>query len=195
MITKSIELNEGLTRAGDIVYAFRFLKLLVTPFNKTKAFELGIIDEKGKVLKKAAERKTPEEKDAYTMFHRLVFNIKKLIPGKRLGSYAAALFLIRESTGMSDEAIMKCINETGEPEFIDESFSYISEGSLVPGNFFLKKNACNPVTGDELGNIGDCVVNEDFQDPIGNFMDINIYRVKHKITNQELYVTQDILER
>ena len=66
---------------------------------------------------------------------------------------------------------------------------------MVPGNFFLKKNACNPVTGDELGNIGDCVVNEDFQDPIGNFMDINIYRVKHKITNQELYVTQDILER
>ena len=118
MITKSIGINEGLTRAGDIVYAFRFLKLLVTPFNKTKAFELGIIDEKGKVLKKAAERKTPEE-----------------------------------------------------------------------------KNACNPVTGDELGNIGDCVVNEDFQDPIGNFMDINIYRVKHKITNQELYVTQDILER
>ena len=122
MITRSIEINEGLTRAGDVVYAFRFLKLLVTPFNKTKAFELGIIDEKGKVLKKSAERKTPEEKDAYTMFHRLVFNIKKLIPGKRLGSYAAALFLIRESTGMSDEAIMKCINEIGEPEFIEESF-------------------------------------------------------------------------
>ena len=38
-----------LSKAADTIYAFRFLKLLTTPFNKTKAFELGIIDEKGKI--------------------------------------------------------------------------------------------------------------------------------------------------
>ena len=31
-------------RAGDLLFTFRFLTLLVTPFEKTKAFELGIID-------------------------------------------------------------------------------------------------------------------------------------------------------
>ena len=31
-------------KAGDLVYTFRFLALLVTPFEKTKAFELGLID-------------------------------------------------------------------------------------------------------------------------------------------------------
>ena len=41
------------SRAGDLFYAFRFLKLLVTPFKKTKAYQLGIVDETGKVLKKA----------------------------------------------------------------------------------------------------------------------------------------------
>ena len=47
------------SRAGDLFYAFRFLKLLVTPFKKTKAFQLGIVDEKGKVLKRAKERTKP----------------------------------------------------------------------------------------------------------------------------------------
>ena len=38
--------------AIDAFITFRFLKLLVTPFNKTEAFKFGIIDERGKVLKK-----------------------------------------------------------------------------------------------------------------------------------------------
>ena len=47
------QLQEGLiSKTGDLFYAFRFLKLLVTPFNKTKAFELGILDKDGKNLKK-----------------------------------------------------------------------------------------------------------------------------------------------
>ena len=40
-----------LTRAGDLVYTIRFLKLLTTSFDKSKAFKLGIIDAKGKKLK------------------------------------------------------------------------------------------------------------------------------------------------
>ena len=48
-----------LTRAGDLVYTIRFLKLLTTSFDKTKAFKMGLIDAKGKKLKSP---KTPEEK-------------------------------------------------------------------------------------------------------------------------------------
>ena len=68
-------------RAADLVYTFRFLTLLVTPFEKTEAFKLGLVDEKGKKLKKA---QSADEKNAYTPFHRLVFNIKRLmskVPG------------------------------------------------------------------------------------------------------------------
>ena len=89
-----------LSRAGDLVYTFRFLKLLITPFNKTKAFELGIIDEDG-VRQKSVKMDSTEKKSAFTTFHRLVFNIKKIMAkapggGSRLASYAAALFLIKE---------------------------------------------------------------------------------------------------
>ena len=68
-------------RAADLVYTFRFLTLLVTPFEKTEAFKLGLLDAKGKKLKKA---KTAAEKNADTPFHRLVFNVKRLmekVPG------------------------------------------------------------------------------------------------------------------
>ena len=35
-------------RAGDLVYTFRFLRLLTTPFEETEAFKQGIIDKDGK---------------------------------------------------------------------------------------------------------------------------------------------------
>ena len=49
-----------LSRAADLGYAFRFLKLLTTPWNKLKAYELGIVDENGKNLKKASSRPSKE---------------------------------------------------------------------------------------------------------------------------------------
>ena len=39
-----------MSRVVDALIAYRLLKLLVTPFNKTKAYKMGIIDDKGKVL-------------------------------------------------------------------------------------------------------------------------------------------------
>ena len=55
-----------MSRVIDAVIAYRVLKLLVTPFNRTKAFELGIIDEKGKVLKKSRDIKNPKNE---TLIH------------------------------------------------------------------------------------------------------------------------------
>ena len=57
---------------------YQFIRLLVTPFNKTDAFKQGIIDKDGKYLKKQKDLLTTDEKKASTLFHRLVFNIKKL---------------------------------------------------------------------------------------------------------------------
>ena len=42
-------------RVIDALIAYRLLKLLVTPFKKTKAYQMGIIDDKGKVLIKAKQ--------------------------------------------------------------------------------------------------------------------------------------------
>ena len=42
--------------------AYRFLRLLVTTFEKTKSFELCVIDQDCNVLKKKRDRKTKAEK-------------------------------------------------------------------------------------------------------------------------------------
>ena len=50
------------TRAIDLLIAYRVIKMLVTPFNKQPAYQYGIIDDKGKVLKKFLSLKTTKEK-------------------------------------------------------------------------------------------------------------------------------------
>lgn len=81
----------------DLFLVYQFIKRLSTPFNKTKAYELGLIDEKGKKLKKASTR---AEKDAMTYYDRLIFNLKRLISKvgieSKFTTFAAALFLLKE---------------------------------------------------------------------------------------------------
>ena len=89
------------SRAFDTFLTYRIISTLVTDWKDQPAFEHGIIDEKGKLLKKSNTLKTKDEKDSYTLFHRLVFNLKRLIqklPGgsSKLASYTAGLFLIKE---------------------------------------------------------------------------------------------------
>ena len=85
----------------DAFIAYKFIKILSTPFEDTEAYKLGIIDKNGKILKKRKELKTGEEKKAYTIIHTLVWNLKKILVkvqlGKsRVGSLAAALYFLKE---------------------------------------------------------------------------------------------------
>ena len=91
-----------MSRTVDNIIAYRIISMLVKPFKDTDAFKEGIIDEKGKILKKATKLTTTKEKNAYTFLHRLVFKLKQFVekvPGgkSRLGSLAAAYYLIREA--------------------------------------------------------------------------------------------------
>lgn len=85
-------------RAVDLVITYRVIKLLVTPFERQEAFKYGIIDNEGNVLKKYRTLKTTKEKQAYTILHRFVFNLKRILKrvglGGRLGSFAVALALL-----------------------------------------------------------------------------------------------------
>ena len=89
-------------RPVDLLIAYRVIKMLVTPFEKQPAFKYGIIDKDGKVLQKYRQIKGTEAKRSYTVLHRFVFNLKRIlakvgIKGK-LGSFAvAAALLLKEN--------------------------------------------------------------------------------------------------
>jgi len=137
--------------AVDLVLVYQFLKRLTTPFNETKAYELGLIDEKGKRLKKA---KTSDEKKAMGYFDRLVFNLKRLIgklPGgeTKIASYAAALFLIRESASPKE-----FYSETELVEAMMENMEMLEKNEYR--NFKeLLENAPVNVTGTGVVGTGD----------------------------------------
>jgi hypothetical protein len=126
-----------MSRIVDNLIAYKVLKMLVTNFTDTEAFKLGIIDAKGKNLRKANTLTTAEEKDAYTFLNRLVFNMKKIInklPGgeSKTKSLVAALWLVKEtyesgsrSTAMMQEKFDKLI------EMMDNRVSLVEEELLV----------------------------------------------------------------
>jgi hypothetical protein len=111
--------------------------MLVTNFTDTEAFKLGIIDAKGKNLRKANTLQTSDERDAYTFLNRLVFNMKKIInklPGgeNKTKSLVAALWLVKEtyesgsrSTAMMQEKFDKLMT------MMDNRVSLVEEELLV----------------------------------------------------------------
>ena len=134
-------------RIIDALIAYRLLKLLVTPFKKTKAYQMGIIDDKGKVLIKAKQfqksfpsNKQQEAKKSYTLLIRFVFNLKRLlgkvgIRGPLGSAAAAAIAFFREQNDYNpiiEKEIYKHIKEQGFEFDISENYGEpISHGKYI----------------------------------------------------------------
>ncbi len=193
--------------AGDLVYTFRFLTLLVTPFIKTQAFKKGIIDEKGKRLKKPPFSSIDDREDYanyYTPFIRLVFNVKKLMakaPGgsSRLASYAAALYLIKEKFSVSEIKIEKSLLECGldSSDLLAEESKWfmLEDEQLSPGVYSLKYEKVLNSTCDDIVNVKDKVRISEECFPVGDIFGLNIYEVTHMRSQQKVYITAEELLR
>ena len=198
-------------RAIDLFVTYRFIKLLVTPFNKTDAYKLGIIDEKGNRTLNPKTHKfrpgfptrleTREEKAAYTILHKLVFNIKKIfgkVPGLRtkLGTYAAALFLLKDTFKESvddpdvfEKEFMKFLKEQGYE--IDDSISeeVIGFGEVLPkGEYVLVNDILNKEEEELSAKKGDKVAAYKDESPIDTVLGVEIFPVVHLKTKEEIYV-------
>lgn len=194
-------------RAGDLVYTFRFLRLLTTSFEDTEAFKAGIIDKNGK-RNKEFTLNTMDNRDKYaeyyTPFHRLVFNIKKIMAkapggGSSLASYAAALYLLREKFNVWDSHIDKGLDELGidKLDLMQEQSEWflLEDGRLTPGTYKILNNKVLNDTMEEVVNAKDRIlVNEECY-PIGEMFGINIYEAQHTRTKKYIYVTIGELSR
>lgn len=187
-------------RIADTVYAFRFLRLLTMPWEKTAAYERGIIDKKGKVLKK--DLTLQDDKAAYTLFHRLVFNVRKLIqkvPGgsSKIATYAAALFLIKENTGLSEKEIQKVVDQFDEIEYntgIIESWM-VNDNVLGEGTYTLTNDIMSPRTGEFIAKKGTKILVGENCEPVDVLFNHNIYEVKHQTTKQNIFISVTDIER
>ena len=194
-------------RAIDLFVTYRFIKLLTQPFEKTDAFKLGIIDKDGNRLPKKLY--TIEEKNAYTVLHKLVFNIKKLfnkVPGLRtkVGTYAAALFLLKdtfkehvEDPQIFEKEFMKFIKENNielDDTIVEEVA--LDNGKLSKGIYKLTQEVISSEDEDEIEALaGDEV--EVFEDTpaADTILGVDVFPVIHKKTKQKIFVSaEDIKE-
>ena len=134
--------------AGKIVDAamtYALIKRLVTPFEKWPAYDLGIIDADGKVLK-PRKTLTTDEKQSWGRFDIMAANLKKIIqklPGgkTRLVSIAAAAFLFKE--GIDIRSVQSMENSLAQ---------YIKEdGMAIAGD---TGGAANIVGGGKIAGVG-----------------------------------------
>ena len=195
-------------RAVDLFVTYRFLKLLTTPFEKTDAFKLGVIDKDGhriklpKSSKPAVELTTSELKNSYTILHKLIFNIKKLfakVPGLRtkVGTYAAALFLLKdtfkehvEDPDMFEKEFMKYLKENKIELDREISEEVIGFGEVLPkGEYVLKNDILNKEEEELTAKKGDKVAVFDDQAPIDTVLGVEIFPVIHMKTQEKIYVS------
>ena len=197
-------------RAIDLFVTYRFIKLLVTPFDKTPAFKLGIIDKDGNRIKEKTVSRGmqptvligDEQRSAYTVLHKLVFNIKKIfgkVPGLRtkLGTYAAALFLLKdtfkehvEDPDVFEKEFMKYLKEEGYE--IDNTISeeVIGFGELLPKGEYTLVNDILSTEEEELSaKKGDKVIAFDDESPLDTVLGIDIFPIVHVKTQEKIYIS------
>ena len=177
-----------MSRVIDALVAYRVLKLLVTPFNKTKAFELGIIDEKGKVLKKSRTIKHAEERNAYTLLIRFVFNLKRMlgklgIRGPLGSAAAAAIAFFKEEHGDNPEVereVYKYLKEQGFEFEISENYGE----PLTEGTYKVKHDIYN-LDGDIVINMDESI---EFNGDVDTIMGYDVFKYNDVyLTTEDLY--------
>ena len=182
-----------MSRVIDALVAYRVLKLLVTPFNKTKAFALGIIDAKGKVLIKSRDIKRlpnpAEARNAYTLLIRFVFNLKRMlgklgIRGKLGSAAAAAIAFFKEEYGDNPEVereVYKYLKEQGFEFEISENY-----GEPLPEGTYKVKHDIYNLEGDIVINIDESI---EFNGDVDTIMGYDVFKYNDVyLTTEDLYV-------
>jgi len=184
-----------MSRVIDAVIAYRVLKLLVTPFNKTKAFELGIIDDKGKVLIKSKNfiksfppNERANARKSYTLLIRFVFNLKRMlskigIRGPLGSAAAAALAFFKEEYGENldvEKVVYQHLREQGFEFQLDENYGE----PLTEGTYKAKHDIYN-IEGDVVININESV---EFKETTDTIMGYDVFKYNGVyLTTEDLY--------
>ena len=184
-----IDINES--AAVDLFVAYRFLRILTTAWEDQEAFKHGIIDKDGKLLRKANTLTKSEEKASFTMLHRLVFNLKRIlhkIPGvkTKIGTYATALFLLKQHFPTAENE--KSLELVFKNWLVDnglcddeELFEDVQQQQVLPkGKYTLKEG-------------GTVVVFQDTQ-RIDEVLGYSIFPVLHQKKKKEVYVSLEDLK-
>ena len=186
-----------LKTAGDLVYTFRFIRMLVLKWPEWDAYKQGIIDDNGKRVK-SVKIDTQAKKDAWTPFIRLCANIKRLVSkipggGSRLGGFVSALYLIKENGKLKDKDIQKILEsvDINDLDFLSEENQWFmkEDGTISPGVYQVEEYKLLNNSLEEMVFPKDKIRIKEDTRPVGKLFGIDVYTATHLRTNQQIYVT------
>jgi hypothetical protein len=145
-----------MSRFVDALITYRILRLLTTPFDQQDAFRLGLIDKHGNRLKKENELNTTEEQEAYSLLHRMVFRLKRIIEkvpmdNKNFLSFATAVALVREGIEYDDEILEEVFYMTQERQDVKDLAEELESGKIQSFKQFVEEMG---VAGGGVAGIG-----------------------------------------
>ena len=187
-----------MSRAIDLFVTYRFLKLLVTPWKKQEAYKQGIIDANGKTLIKSRDFTKDDQRQSFTLLHRLVFNCKRIlnkIPFVRsqLGTYAAALFLLKEHykiENLPEAEITKYLLENKLIDLNDNiSEEVIGFGNMLPAGEYKLKDQVTADDDEIDAQKGDVVTALEDTPPSDRILGVDIFPVIHQKSNKKIYIS------
>jgi hypothetical protein len=121
------------------------------------------------------------------------------VPGGKstLASYAAALWLIKENSNLSEDQIKDMLQEYVEFDTADinESFSVNDSNELLPGIYKLKHDILSPITAESIAEANDKIVAHGNEVSVGSIFGYNVFEVQHSATKQMIFVTSKDLIR
>lgn len=147
----------------DLFLVYQFIRRLSTPFNEWDAYKLGIIDENGKQLIKRRDFTTRDQKDAFGIFDVMIMKLKRLlekVPGgaTRIGSYAAALYLIKEHDDIQFQGQGEMLKEEHLQERLNFYIKYVESTNrdinTLFENTFDEDAPANSAGGGNIAGIG-----------------------------------------
>lgn len=139
----------------DLFLVYQFIRRLATPFEKWPAFEQGIIDKDGNILKKRKDLRTVKERDSWGKFDVMILKLKRLlekVPGgkTRLASYAAALWLLKEH----EEVNIDTLTEEQLEEQFNDYFTFVTENQSEDLDALFEEMAANSAGAGNIAGIG-----------------------------------------
>lgn len=145
-----------MSRFVDALITYRILRLLTTPFDQQDAFRLGLIDRHGNRLKRENEINTTEEQEAYSLLHRMVFRLKRIIEkipleNKNFLSFATAVALVRESVEYDDDILEEVFYMTQERQDVKDLAEELEAGKISSFKQFMEEMG---VAGGGVAGIG-----------------------------------------
>ena len=145
-----------MSRFVDALITYRILRLLTTPFDQQDAFRLGLIDKHGNRLKKENEINTTEEQEAYSLLHRMVFRLKRIIEkipleNKNFLSFATAVALVREQIEYDDDVLEEVFYMTQERQDVKDLAEELEAGKISSFKQFMEEMG---VAGGGVAGIG-----------------------------------------